>query len=130
MAIEPVYYDKQYGFTTNDGIIADPGNAGAISPDQTGTVPLVTTGAETRTLAVPTRAGVELHLYFQTAGGDCVITVTGGVNYVGHNTITLAVATTSVKLSSMYNGSTYRWQIVWNDIEGAATAGNTGLSTV
>ena len=128
MALEPVYYDKQYGFTTNDGIIADPGDGNAISNNQTGTVPLVTAGAETRTLAAPTRAGIELLLYFQTDGGDCVITVAGGVNYVGHNTLTLSVATTSVKLSSMYNGTSYRWQIVWNDLQGAVD--NTGLTTV
>jgi len=65
-----------------DWVIADPGDAAAIPADTTGTMNLVTgSSGETRTLARPTREGIELTLCMETdGGGDCVITIAGGVD--------------------------------------------------
>ena len=70
--------------------IADPGDAGAIPVTGSGSVPLVTTGAQTRTLADATFAGQLLNLSFKTDGGDCVVTSASPVNQTGNNTMTFA----------------------------------------
>ena len=59
-------------------VIADPGNAGAITVTESGHCPIVTTGAETRTLAAPSYAGQLLSLAMKTDGGDCVVTLRHG----------------------------------------------------
>lgn len=66
--------------------LIDPGNAGAIPVTRSGHVPLVTTGAQTRTIAAPTFTGQELLLFLKTDGGDCVVTVPTGINQNGNNT--------------------------------------------
>jgi predicted RecA/RadA family phage recombinase len=102
--------------------IADPGNAGAIAVTDTGQVQIVTTGAETRTLAAPTYAGQLLLISMKTDGGDCVIAVATTVNQTGNNRITLNDAGDAVLLAAKVNGANLRWSVVSND--GAA------LSTV
>jgi hypothetical protein len=69
--------------------IADPGNGGAIPVNRSGYVLIETTGAETRTLAIPTFIGQELMLNMKTDGGDCVVTVAAAMNAAGNTTITL-----------------------------------------
>ena len=102
--------------------IADPGNAGAIPVTKSGHVEIVTAGAETRTLAVPTFVGQELLVVMKTDGGDGVITVAAAINQTGNNTITLNDAGDTVRLMGIKSGSNLRWRVVVND--GAA------LSTV
>lgn len=102
--------------------ITDPGNAGAIPVTASGFCPIVTAGAETRTIAAPTITGQELWLLFKTDGGDCVITVATFINQAGNNTITLNDAGDAVLLKAKLNGNNKRWSVVVND--GAA------LSTV
>ncbi len=102
--------------------ITDPGNAGAIPVTANGTVQIVTTAAQTRTLAVPTHVGQLLALNMKTDGGDCVITVAAAINATGNNTITLNDAGDLIVLQGMMNGANLRWKVVAND--GAA------LSTV
>jgi len=95
--------------------IADPGNAGAIPVTDSGTCPLVTTGAQTRTLAAPTYAGQLLALAFKTDGGDCVVTCATGVNQAGNTTITLNDAGDTIVLVGVEVGSNKRWRVVVND---------------
>lgn len=96
----------------------DPGNAGALPSDQWGTVALVTgSSGQTRTLAQPTKAGLQLTLAFKTdGGGDCVVTVaTGGVNQSANTSLTFADAGDEITLRSIPVGSGYRWRVVSND---------------
>jgi len=102
--------------------IADPGNAAAIPVTASGHVDIVTTAAQTRTLAAPSFAGQQLLISMKTDGGDCVVTCATTVNQTGNNTITLNDAGDAVLLVGKVNGANNRWSVVAND--GAA------LSTV
>lgn len=95
--------------------IADPGASGAIPVTATGRVPIVTAGAETRTLAAPTFAGQELLVYMKTDGGDAVITCATAVNQTGNNTITMNDVGDSLRLHAIESGSSLRWRVVCND---------------
>lgn len=95
--------------------LTDPGNAGAIPVTKSGSVPLVTAGAETRTLAIPSAIGQTLSLYFQTDGGDCVVTVAQAINAAGNTIITLNDAGDSIHLIGINNGSALRWRVLAND---------------
>lgn len=95
-------------------VIADPGNAGAIPVTDSGTVPIVTAGAETRTLANPAKAGLMLCLAMKTDGGDGVVTVAAAINATGNNTITLNDAGDAIVLLSVPNGSGFRWIVLVN----------------
>jgi hypothetical protein len=97
--------------TDLDTIIADPGDAGAIPVTGSGQVPLVTAGAETRTLAVPSYAGQRLLLYLKTDGGDCVVTVAQAINAEGRTTLTLDDAGDHVLLVGIEEGANLRWRV-------------------
>lgn len=91
--------------------LEDPGDAGAIAVTESGFVNLVTTGAETRTLAAPSFVGQRLQLNFQTDGGDCVLTVTNGFNQNGNTVITFNDAGDSAVFVAAQVGSNLRWRI-------------------
>jgi len=95
--------------------VADPGNAGAIAVTASGAVQIVTTGAETRTLAAPSFLGQVLEICFKTDGGDAVITCATTVNQTGNNTITLNDAGDCVTLIAKQNGANIRWSVLAND---------------
>jgi hypothetical protein len=95
--------------------IADPGDAAAIPVTQSGTVAIVTGGAETRTLAAPSYVGQELLLYMKTDLGDCVIAIATGINQTGNNRITLNDAGDTVLLRAIESGANLRWRVVAND---------------
>jgi len=95
--------------------ITDPGQAGAIAVTASGAVQIVTTGAQTRTLAAPSFIGQILEICFKTDGGDCVITCATTVNQTGNNTITLNDAGDCVLLLAKQNGANIRWSVVSND---------------
>lgn len=95
--------------------IPDPGNAGAIAVNQSGYVPLVSAGAETRTLAIPTFIGQELSLYCKTFVGNIVVTVASAYDASAHTTITLNTVRDSVLLRAIENGSAKAWALVYND---------------
>lgn len=95
--------------------IADPGNAGAIPVARSGSVAIVSAAAETRTLAAPASTGQELSIYFQTDGGDVVITVASAINLAGNTTITLGDQNSSILLKSVWNGVANAWRVVQND---------------
>ncbi|MCX5683730.1 MAG: DUF2190 family protein [Planctomycetota bacterium] len=102
--------------------LTDPGNAGAIPVTDSGHCDLVTTAAQTRTLAAPTYLGQLLLVSLKTDGGNCVITCATTVNQTGNNTITLDDAGDAILLVAKANGTNKRWSVVSSD--GAA------LSTV
>jgi hypothetical protein len=72
-----------------DGLITDPGDAGAIPVTKSGYCPIVTAGAETRTLAIPSYLGQKIAIGMSTDAGDAVITVASAFDALGHTTITL-----------------------------------------
>lgn len=102
---------------TKAGVAAftDPGNAGAIPVTRSGCVPIVTAGAETRTLAVPTFINQRLTIYFQTKVGNCVITSSQAINVAGNTTITLTAVGQTTQLVAAYNGTALRWRVLEND---------------
>lgn len=107
----------RYGTAT----LADPGDAGAIPVTLSGYVPLVTGGAETRTLADADAPGLTLDLYLKTDGGDCVVTAASPVNQTGNNTLTFDNAGEHIRISSIEDGSDYEWRVVANDGVGLTT---------
>lgn len=91
----------------------DPGDAGSIGPDRYGAVcPVVTAGAETRTLAAPLRAGIVATVVLETDGGDLTLTVTNGYNSDGDTSITLADAGDFVTFMSIQVGDMYYWRVL------------------
>ena len=96
-------------------VVADPGNAGAISVNKGGFVPLVTAAAETRTLAIPTVDGILLSLVLDTDGGDCVVTSAQAINVAGNTVITLDTIGDSIHLRACTVGGVRRWRVVGND---------------
>ena len=115
--IPPNAREAYTGTTISDllNAVADPGNAGAIPVVGSGVVPIVTAGAETRTLAAPTATGQEIIICMKTDGGDCVITCATLINQAGNNTITLNDAGDSIRLNAIQVGNNKRWRVVYND---------------
>lgn len=95
--------------------LADPGNWNAIPVYDSGTVALVTAGAETRTLAAPTFVGQELTLYCKTYVGNCVVTCATTINETGNNTMTFSATGQAVHLRAVEEGATLRWRFAQAD---------------
>jgi len=95
--------------------LTDPGASGAIPVTDSGHCDLVTTGAQTRTLAAPTYLGQQLLVSLKTDGGNCVITCATTINQTGNNTITLDDAGDAILLLAKANGTNKRWSVVSND---------------
>lgn len=102
--------------------VADPGASGAIGVTTGGVCRLVSAGAETRTLAIPTFLGQELTLAMKTDAGDIVVTSAQAFNQAGNNTATFNDAGDTLSLIGIDVGGALRWRVRSND--GAA------LSTV
>jgi predicted RecA/RadA family phage recombinase len=94
---------------------ADPGNAGAIPADYSGSVQIVTAAGETRTLANPAFVGQMLAISMKTDAGDCVIAVAAAFNQTGNNRITLNDAGDTVVLVGIESGANKRWRVMVND---------------
>jgi len=107
--------------TPEDDAIADPGDAAAIPVTASGCVALVTEGAETRTLAIPTFIGQKMTIYFKTDGGDGVVTAASAVNQTGNNTLTFADAGDVIALEAIESGAALCWRVVHNDGVGLTT---------
>jgi len=101
--------------TASHSTIADPGDAGAIPVTRSGSVGLVTAGAETRTLAIPTFEGQQLSIGLTTDGGDAVVTAATGINQTGNTSLTFADAGDHLKLEGVYKGAALVWRVVAND---------------
>ena len=97
--------------------IGDPGTGAAIDVTRSGEVQVVTAGAETNTLAVPTFVGQRLILTLKTrVGGDRVITVASAFNATGNTIITLDTAGDSICLEGCHGSAgVYKWNQVWTN---------------
>lgn len=95
--------------------ITDPGASGAIPVTKSGTVAITTTGAETRTIAIPGLAGIEIGISMDVDGGDCVITAATAINQTGNNTITLNDAGDTIVLKAVKKAGALVWRVVVND---------------
>jgi hypothetical protein len=100
--------------------IVDPGDAGAIPVTNSGTVALVTEGAETRTLAIPTFVGQEITISMKTDGGAGVVTVASAFNEAGNNTITFDDPGETVILRAVEVGAALAWRPL--SIDGATAS--------
>jgi hypothetical protein len=96
------------------GELKDPGAGGTIEFDKYwGQVcSVVTTTAETRTLAQPDRVGITGSVVLSTDGGDLTLTVTGGYNQDADTVMTLADAGDFVTFISFKVGSSYYWRVL------------------
>lgn len=104
--------------------VADPGDAAAIPVTRSAAIGLdIADAAETNTLAVPAFAGQELLLYVTALAGSGtrVVTVTGGVDVAGNDTLTFDAAGQSLVLRAIDVGGTLRWALTHAD--GAAASG-------
>ena len=111
-----------------DNVIADPGDAGAVPITSSGYCPMVSTGAETRTVAAPTFAGQELMLEMKTDGGDIVVTFANAYDEDGHTTMTFDDAGDMARFTAIYVGSNLRWRV--NAQVGATGGDATGLANL
>jgi hypothetical protein len=98
-------------------LIADPGDGEAIPVTRAGTCALTTTeaGGETRTLAIPAKAGQRLSISLAVDGGDAVITAAAAINQAGNNTITLNDAGDYILLEGVKVGAGLVWRVTEND---------------
>lgn len=99
-------------------LATDPGDAGTIVIDRYGAVvPLISgASAETRTLAVPTKAGILATVVLDTdGGGDVTLTVTDGYNHDDDTSIAFYSAGDYVTFMSVKIGSNYRWRVVGSE---------------
>ena len=110
-------------YTTTAQALTDPGNAGAIPVTADGVCPLVSAGAETRTLAAPSYNGQDLILCMDTDGGDITLTCATLLNQAGNNTAVFKNAGEYLALRAIKIGANYRWRVVASDMA-------TALSTV
>ena len=96
--------------------LGDPGDVGNIETPQSGFVKLVTGGAETRTLDDPQFLGQILDLFFETDGGDCVITADSAINQTGNTSMTFADAGDHIRLVGGRDGAgAFEWRVLAND---------------
>lgn len=110
-------------FTPNigPGLLQDPGDAGSIIVEMWGQIcSVVTAAAETRTLPVPTRAGILAGIVLDTDGGDLTLTATSGYNRDGDTSITFADAGDYIVIWSVKIGSNYRWRVIAQEGTNAA----------
>jgi hypothetical protein len=116
--------------TLADFRITDPGSGGKIRIDrQLGFVPLKTAGAESRTLAAPTKAGLIAILEGDAITTSCTITVTGGVNDTANTVLVLSVTGQYVILISIKTGTTFAWNILYPNCGTASVFGGAGTVT-
>lgn len=95
------------------GRLEDPGDTKTITVTQWGQIcSVVTAAAETRTLAQPTKPGLECKIVLDVDGGDLTLTVTGGYNQAGTTTITFDTAGDWVKFHSVKVGASYYWRVL------------------
>jgi len=96
-------------------IIADPGDAAAIPVTRSGQLAITTTGAETRTLAIPAINGISIMISMDVDGGDCVIATAGTINQTGNNRITLNDAGDTIVLRAVQVAGGLLWKAGNND---------------
>ena len=106
-----------------DHVLTDPGNGKTIRPRKDLLIcEMVSTGAETRTLEDPVKAGIRLILRMLTDGGDIVVSCTNGFNNAGESKATFNDASDLLSLLSVETATlgVFRWQIMTRRIAYAA----------
>lgn len=96
-------------------LLTDPGNGGTIRVNEDLMIcEMVSTAAETRTLAAPTKSGIRFVLRLKTDGGDVVVTTPNGFNNAGESKATFNDASDLLNLLSVETATrgTFRWQIM------------------
>lgn len=98
------------------GTIADPGNGGAIPVAAGGDCALTSAGAETRTMAIPSGAGLgrRIRLFCDTYVGDIVVTVASAIDPLGSTVITFGNAGDWIELVGSTVGGTLCWRVAGN----------------
>lgn len=96
-------------------VITDPGSGGAIPVIHSGTLALVTGGAEARSLADPTFIGQLLNIGFHTDGGNATITAASDINQNGDNIMLMEDVGDHVLLIGSPDGADIEWRLVVND---------------
>ena len=116
----------------SDYTINDPGASGTIVLDRNfGVLRLISATAESRTLPVPTKSGLQLLIDFVTDGGDVTLTVTSGYDEAGSTTMTFNDTGDYAQFISVEEGSgTYRWRLTaFDGVTGpSSTAGSLTLA--
>jgi hypothetical protein len=107
--------------------VPDPGDAETLTVDRSPmVVPLVSAGAETRTLARPNRMGAIVTLFMKTDGGDITLTVTGGYNEDGDTTFTFDDPGEFAMFVACYDGTNYFWRLFASHATGVLTQTEAG----
>ncbi len=96
--------------------LGDPGSAANIETPQSGFINLVTGGAETRTLDDPQFEGQILDFFFETDGGNCVITADSAINQNGDTIMTFSDIGEHIRLlGGRAGGGSREWRVLAND---------------
>ena len=96
--------------------LGDPGDGVNIETPQSGYILLVTGGAETRTLDDPQFEGQILDLFFETDGGNCVITADSAINQNADTIMTFNDGGDHVRLlGGRAGGGAREWRVIAND---------------
>lgn len=122
------------------GRLEDPGDTKTITFTQWGQIcSVVTTAAQTRTLAQPTKPGILATIALDEDGGDLTLTVTGGYNDEAATSVTFDAAGDFVTFISIKVGTSYYWRVVTQEGTNAGLdfttnmaggAGFTGVNTI
>ena len=106
-----------------DKVLPDPGNGKTITVREDLQIcEMVSTTAETRTLANPVKSGIRFVLRLMTDGGDIVVNCSNGFNNAGENKATFNDASDLLSLLSVETAvkGVFRWQIMTRRIAYAA----------
>lgn len=95
--------------------VADPGTGAAIPVTTSATINIVTAGAETNTLAIPSFLGQVLLLNVATYVGNRVITSAQAINQAGNTIMTFGAARDLIELRAVLVGTALRWAVTAND---------------
>ena len=77
-------------------------------------VEIETGGAEARTLANPSRAGIRAFIRMKADGGDATMTASNGLNVAGNTTAVFADVGDMLEVLSVSHTSGFRWEILLN----------------
>jgi len=115
-------------------VLTDPGDGGTITAIQDLQIcEMVSTGADTRTLAAPTKPGIRLVLRHLTDGGSITITAAEGLNTLLETEVVMSEAGDLLQLIAvtLVADSTYRWEILVNtaSVVSSATPSHTPSHT-
>jgi len=96
--------------------VTDPGDAGVIPVTRSATIAFTTTGVvDTRSLAIPSVAGVSLLFSFDVDVGDLVITAASGINVAANTVMTFDTIGQYIRLEAAQVAGVMVWRVIAND---------------